>query len=104
MQYVITAEHPPQLCPSSNAKIREIVTTGMPQIPALAQKHGLRIITINIFGPDHTLLFVVESGTIEAVREFLREGGVYQWNTVRVNATYTPEEALKSLEGVEPIF
>ena len=30
MQFVITAEHPPQLCPTSNAKIRKLVTEGMP--------------------------------------------------------------------------
>ena len=104
MQYVVTAEHPPQLCPTANAKIREIVTQGMPQLPALAEKHGLKIITINIYGPDHQMLFVLESASIEAVRAFVREGGLYQWNTVHVNATWTPEEALASLEGMDPIF
>ena len=36
MQYVIMAEHPPQLCPTSNAKTRAIVKKGMPKLPALA--------------------------------------------------------------------
>ena len=104
MQYVITAEHPPQLCPSSNAKIRQMVQQGMPQLPALAQAQGIGIITVNIFGPDHKMVFVVESPSIEAVREFVRQGRVYQWNTVTINATWGPEEALKSLEGLDPIF
>ena len=104
MQYVITAEHPPQLCPTSNAMTRAIVTQGMPQLPALAESTGLKIITVNIFGPDHVMLFVVESKDIESVREFVRLGRIYQWNTVKINATWTPEEAMKSLEGIDPIF
>ena len=104
MQYVVTSEHPPQLCPTANAKIREIVTQGMPQLPGLAEKHGLKIITINIYGPDHKMLFVLESASIEAVRAFVREGGIYQWNTVHINATWTPEEAIASLDGMDPIF
>ena len=104
MQYVITAEHPPQLCPTGNAQIREMVQTGMPQLPALAEKNGLQITTANIFGPDHVILFVVEAGSIESVRSFTLDARLYQWNTVKINATFTPEEALQSLDGVDPIF
>ena len=104
MQYVIKGVHPPQLCPSANAQIRELVVQGMPQLPALAQSNGLDIITVNIYGPDHEILIVVESKDIESVREFTRVSGLYQWNTVSINATFTPEEAIKSLEGMEPIF
>ena len=50
------------------------------------------------------MLIVVESKDIETVREFTRVSGLYQWNTVTVNATYGPEDALKSLEGMETIF
>ena len=104
MQYVIKSVHPPQLCPSANAKIREMVVQGMPQLPALAESLGLGVITINIYGGDHELLMVVESKDIESVREFTRVSGLYQWNTVNVSATYGPEEAMKSLEGMDPIF
>ena len=76
----------------------------MPQLPALAEKLGLKIITANIYGPDHKILMVAESPTIEAVREFTRQSGLYQWNTVTINATWSPEEALASLEGIDPIF
>ena len=44
--------------------------------------------------------FVVEAGSIESVRSFTLDARLYQWNTVKVNATFTPEEALKSLGGV----
>ena len=104
MQYVIMAEHPPQLCPSGNAQTRKIVQEGMPQLPALAERLGLNLITANIYGPDHKILMVAESADIETVREFTRVSGLYQWNTVTINATWTPEEAIESLEGMTPIF
>ena len=104
MQYVITAEHPPQLCPSSNGKIRAAVKQGAPHIPAIAQKYGVEIITLNVFGPDHIILSVVEARNVEAVRSFLTETGFYQWNTVKVNATWSLEEALKQIENLPTIF
>ena len=81
-----------------------MVKEGMPQLPALAEQNGIGIITANIYGPDHKILMVVESGNIEAVREFVRQARLYHWNTVTINATWTPEEALQSLEGIDPIF
>ncbi len=104
MQYVITAEHPPQLCPSSNGKIREMLKQAVPHIPALAQKHGVQIITLNVFGPDHVILSVVEAGNIEAVRSFVTEAGLLQWNTIKINATWSVEEALRMIEDLPTIF
>ena len=104
MQYVITMEHPPQLCPSSNGKIREILKQGAQHIPEVAQKNGIQIITLNVFGPDHIIMSVVEAGNIEAVRSFVTEAGLYQWNTVKINATWTMEEALEMIDGLTPIF
>jgi len=104
MQYVITAEHPPQLCPSSNAKIREAVKQGMPHMPELAQKNGVEIITLNVFGPDNTIVSVVEAGSIESVRGFVTQTGLLQWNTVKINATWTMEEAMEQIEDLPTIF
>ena len=104
MQYVITAEHPPQLCPSSNGKIRDIVKQMPEHIPGLSQKHAVQIITLNVFGPDHIILSVVEAGSIEAVRAFVTDAGLYQWNTVKINATWSMEEALQMIDSLEPIF
>ena len=104
MQYVITAEHPPQLCPSSNRKIRDILKQMPERMPGLSQKHAVQTITLNILGPDHVIVWVVEAGSIEAVRAFVTDAGLYQWNTVKINATWSMEEALQMIEDLEPIF
>lgn len=104
MQFVIVAEHSPELCPSSNAKIREMMKQGAKELPDLAKKLGVKVITLNVFGPDHVVLAVVEAGDIGTVREFVFQGRLSQWNTVKVHATWSLEEALERIESVPAIF
>ena len=104
MQFVIVAEHPPQLCPSGNAQIREIMKRGAQQIPGLAQSLGIKIITMNVYGPEHVVIAVVEANDIETVRNFTLQSGLMQWNTVKVNATWSLEEALAKVEKIPAIF
>jgi hypothetical protein len=102
--FAVTAEHPPDLCPTSNAQTRQILKEGAGQIPQLAEQLGVNIGTLRIFGPDHIILAVVEADDIDAVRNFALRSRLMQWNTVKIHATYSIEEALVLLDEVEPIF
>jgi hypothetical protein len=104
MQFVIMAVHSPEMCPTSNSKIREMMRAGAKEIPNLAAKLGLKIITINVFGPDHKVLAVVEADGIDAVRDFVWESRLMQWNTVNINATYSMEEALAKADQLPAMF
>src|SRR5947199_10571552 len=102
--FAIIAEHPPELCPTSNAQTRKMLNEGAPQIPQLAEQLGVDIVTLRVFGPDHILLAVVEANDIEAVRDFLFQSRLIQWNTTKVHATYSLEEALARADDMETIF
>jgi hypothetical protein len=102
--FAVIAEHPPDLCPTSNAQTRQIMKEGAGQIPQLAEQLGLNIVTMRIFGPEHIILAVVEADDIDSVREFALQSRLMQWNTVKINATYSMEEALGLIDQVEPIF
>jgi hypothetical protein len=102
--FAVIAEHPPDLCPTSNAQTRQIMQEGAGQIPQLAEQLGLNIVTLRIFGPDHIILAVVEADDIDAVRDFAFQSRLMQWNTVKIHATYSMEEALGMIEDAEPIF
>ena len=65
---------------------------------------GVDIVTLRIFGPDHVLLAVVEANDIEAVREFIVQSRLIQWNTTRIHATYSMEEAIAQADVLEAIF
>ncbi len=77
---------------------------GAKEIPELAKKLGVQIITINVYGPDHQVLAVVEAADIEAVREFVLQSRLIQWNTTKIHATWSLEEALAKADTLPTIF
>jgi hypothetical protein len=102
--FAVIAEHPPELCPTSNARTRQMMKEGAPQITQLAEQLGVDIVTLRVFGPDHIVLAVVEANDIEAVRDFIFQTGLIQWNTTKIHATYSMEEALARADDLETIF
>jgi hypothetical protein len=102
--FAVIAEHPPELCPTSNARTRQMLKEGAAQIPQLAEQLGVDIVTLRIFGPDHIALAVVEANDIEAVREFILQSRLIQWNTTKIHATYSMEEAIAKSDELEAIF
>jgi hypothetical protein len=46
----------------------------------------------------------VEADDIDAVRDFMFQSRLIQWNTTRIHATYSMEEALARADKLEPIF
>jgi hypothetical protein len=102
--FAVIAEHPPELCPTSNAQTRQMMKEGAGQIPQLAEQLGVNIVTLRVFGPDHVVLAVVEADDIESVRDFIFQSRLIQWNTTKIHATYSLEEALARADGMEAIF
>lgn len=102
--FALIAEHPPDLCPTSNSRTRQILKEGAEQIPQLAEQLGVKIVTLRVFGPDHILLAIVEAEDIDSVREFSLRSRLMQWNTVKIHASYSMEEALVLIDEVEAIF
>jgi hypothetical protein len=102
--FAVISEHPPELCPSSNAQTRQMLNEGAGQIPQLAEQLGVSIVTLRVFGPDHIILAVVEADDIEAVRDFMFQSRLVQWNTTKIHATYSLEEALAKVNNLEAIF
>ena len=102
--FAVIAEHLPDLCPTSNAQTRQMLKEGASQIPQLAEQLGVNIGTLRIFGPDHIILAVVESDDIDSVRTFALQSRLMQWNTVKIYATYSIEEAVAMIDEVEAIF
>lgn len=104
MQFVIHARHSPDLCPMSNAKIRQLLKDGAKEVPNIAKKLGIKIITTNVYGPDHEILTVVEADNIDPVREFTMQSRLAQWNTVAIHATWSMEEAMAKVDTLPAIF
>src|SRR6266496_4675639 len=104
MQFVIIAEHGPELCPMSNAKVRELMKQTAGDMRNLAEKLGVNLITTSVFGPDHVIHTVAEADNIEAVREFVVQSRLAQWNRTRIHATWPLEEAMRKADELPTVF
>ncbi|MEV6108767.1 hypothetical protein AB0M28_29300 [Streptomyces sp. NPDC051940] len=103
-QFVIMSEHSPNLCPTANAQTRALMEEGSKELPALAEKLGVQIVTLRVYGPDHVVMAVVEAPDIEPVREFIMQSRLVQWTTTHVHATWSLEEAMAKAGELPALF
>jgi uncharacterized protein with GYD domain len=104
MQYLIVGQHPPDLCPSANEKIRALAREGGEQMPALAEKLGVKILATYVPMTTHQVFAAVEADDANAVREFAFQGRLGQWNTIEILQVSTLEEALAKVEELPTIY
>jgi uncharacterized protein with GYD domain len=104
MQYLIVAEHPPQLCPGANEKVRTLALEGANEIPALAEKLGVQVLATYVPMTSHLVYVAVEAEDANSVREFAWQGRLAQWNKVEILQTSTLEEALTRVQELPTVF
>jgi hypothetical protein len=104
MHFVLLASHGPEICPSSNAKMRDMMLKQAPEIPALAKRLGVNLVAGPFVSREHISVVVVEAAKAEAVDQFISESGLAQWNSVKVLPSLTMEEAMKEINTLKPIF
>ncbi len=59
-KYAVISNHPPNICPSSNATTRKKGDRLSKDLPPLMQKHGLKPEVMVHLDPGHKLLWVLE--------------------------------------------
>ena len=104
MQYLIVGQHPPDLCPSANEKIRALASESGQEMPALAEKLGVKILATYVPMTNHQVFVAVEADDANSVREFAWQGRLGQWNTVEILQTATLEEALTRVQELPTIY
>jgi uncharacterized protein with GYD domain len=103
-QYLIVSQHPPDLCPSSNEKIRQLASEGGKEMPGLAEKLGVKLLATYVPMTNHQVYVAVEADDANAVREFAWQGRLGQWNTVEILQVSTLEEALVRVQELPAIY
>ena len=76
-QYVILADHSPDICPSSNSRSRSRAIQGLGQdLPRLAAEAGITFLSGPLhLDPGHRTVSVVDAPSIEAVVELVYARG-----------------------------
>jgi uncharacterized protein with GYD domain len=103
-QYLVIGQHPPNLCPSANETVRKLAAEGASEMPALAEKLGVKLLATYVPMTNHHVIAAVEADDANAVREFAWQGRLAQWNTVEIMQVSTLEEALVRVQELPTIY
>jgi uncharacterized protein with GYD domain len=104
VQYLIAGQHPPHLCPSANETVRKLSQEGAREIPALAEKLGVKVLATYVPMNNHMVFAAVEADDASSVREFASQSRLVQWNTIEIYQTSTLEEALTKINELPTIY
>jgi uncharacterized protein with GYD domain len=104
MRYLIVGQHPPDLCPSANEKIRALAAEGGQAMPDLAEQLGVKILDTFVPMTNHQVYVAVEADDANSVREFAFQGRLGQWNTIEILQVSTLEEALIRVQDLPTIY
>jgi hypothetical protein len=104
MQYVIIASHNAEICPTGNAKTRQLMVDSAPEIPLVAEKAGVKILAGPYVSREHVTVAVLEASTGEALDEFLIGSRLPQWNSVRVLPSKHLEEGIKEIMELPTVY
>ncbi|GAC1611832.1 MAG: hypothetical protein NVS3B26_28630 [Mycobacteriales bacterium] len=101
MHYVILGEHSAEVCPTSNGKTKALMLDTAPQIPKVAEKHGVRVVAGPFVNHEHLAVMIVETDRAEGLDRFLAETRLPQWNRVRILPSLPIEEGMRDVaEGL----
>lgn len=104
MHFVLLATHTPDTCPTSNSKMRDLLSKIAPEIPNIAAKAGVKIVAGPFVNREHTIVAIVDSDKADNVDRFLVETRLGQWNSVRILPSLTIEEGMQEMQTLTPIF
>jgi hypothetical protein len=104
MHYVVLATHTAEVCPTSNAKTKALLLELAPQIPSLADKHGVKILAGPFTNREHIVVTVVEAEHAEALDAFLTESRLSQWNAIHILPSLSMEESMRELQEESSLF
>ncbi len=84
-QYVILADHSPDICPSANARSRARAIEGLGQsLPKLSDEAGVTFLTGPLhLDPGHRTVAVVEAPSVEAVAQLVYDSGFHSGTQLR---------------------
>ncbi len=104
MFFLVLADHPPNMCPLTNSKVREQVLKLVPEWQSLAKRVGLKFLAGPLVNNEHMVVCVVDTPDVETLDEFINQSGMHQWNNVKVIHSTPIEDAIKRYDDVEPLF
>jgi hypothetical protein len=100
--YGIIASHESDTCPSASKAARDASKKLLEQMPNLFQKYKMKMLSGDHFDPEHLSIIRVEADNVEAVRDFVNEAGLVQWNNVRIYPLTPIDKLIQNIDKFFP--
>jgi hypothetical protein len=97
MHFVVLGTHSAEVCPTSNATTRALLLEMGPQIPKLAEQHGVKLVAGPYVNREHMTVVVAETDSAESLDAFLFAARLHQWNQLRILPSHTMEQGMKEI-------
>lgn len=68
----------------------------------LSQKHGVKMLSLDHFDPEHFLVGMFEADSPEALRDFLMEAGLMAWNDLKINPITPTKDLMDNIDQAPP--
>jgi hypothetical protein len=106
LDFVVEFEHPPELCPHSNAMVRKAFEDAVAggALDALAERLGIQIVFGGVAVPGHRTYMVLRGPDYPTARRLFVESGIVQTNNVQIHVTESFDEFGEEIKGSKPIF
>ena len=104
MHFVVLASHSPDICPTSNSKTKGLLLEVAPQIPSIAQKHGVNIVAGPFVNREHMTVVIVETDRDEGLDDFLVDSRLGQWNQIHILPSRSLQEGLTEIQEGASLF
>jgi hypothetical protein len=104
VHFVVLATHSPDICPASNAKTKGLLLDVAPQIPGIAQKHGVNIVAGPFVNREHKAVVIVETDRADGLDDFLVDSRLAQWNEVHILPSRSLAEAMTEIQEGTSLF
>jgi L-rhamnose mutarotase len=101
-RYGLTMTHPPNICPIANKASREIALSMWKNIPNLTKKHGIKMVSLDHFDPEHLVIGIFEAENVESINNFAMEAGLMAWNNLKVNALTPVSQFMDNADQMPP--
>ncbi len=74
------------------------------KLPMLSKKLGVKFLAGPLITTEHKSVGIIEAKNHEAVRQFVIESGLIQWNSIEVLHGISMEEAGKEIASLKAIY
>lgn len=103
-QFAIVMTHSSDQCPTSNGTVRKLAQGLADELPRLTKKTGVKFLAGPLVSTEHKTFAIVEAESVEAVRDFIMESALIQWNSVEVVPGRPMADTLKEIEKLKPFY